>query len=354
MTSPPFGAGQDRAANLDAARLLLSSLGITPADLLDTAAPRPPAPTFAVYVPVVSDAVSPGTRKTYQPYWNYVVDRWGTRGIDEPSPSEIKAFSQVIKAQAEQRGRRNARGGTSAVENFIAAMRCLYRHAEADDLIDHHDNPASKVDKPRRADSPRYALPPDQLVSINHYAATTGNDPELDALLLRFHTETAARRQGGLNLRPQDLDAEQCLVYLREKGSKHRWQPVSPTLMRHLRSHAKDRHSVEPHKQLFRYRSGQPITSRRYDHLWDRLGRHLPWIYTQDVSTHWLRHTTLTWVSRAFGRAVASGYAGHSSKASTNHDGTIGVYDKATLQEIARALEALTGEPHPLATTRID
>ncbi len=41
-----------------------------------------------------------------------------------------------------------------------------------------------------------------------------------------------------------------------------------------------------------RYADGHPITSRRYDHLWTRLGRQLPWVRTQQVSSHWIRHTT--------------------------------------------------------------
>jgi hypothetical protein len=44
------------------------------------------------------------------------------------------------------------------------------------------------------------------LVEINQAAATTGDDPELDMLLLRLHTETACRRGGALGLRPCDLD----------------------------------------------------------------------------------------------------------------------------------------------------
>jgi hypothetical protein len=44
-----------------------------------------------------------------------------------------------------------------------------------------------------------------------------------------------------------------------------------------------------------------PITSRRYDHLWTRIGTQLPWVRTQQISTHWIRHTTLTWVERNFG-----------------------------------------------------
>ena len=49
--------------------------------------------------------------------------------------------------------------------------------------------------------------------------------------MLRLHTETACRRAGALALRPDDLDPDQCLIRLREKGETVRWQPVSPTLM---------------------------------------------------------------------------------------------------------------------------
>ena len=41
-------------AELDAARLLLARMGISPADLLAATEARPPAPTFAEYVPVVA------------------------------------------------------------------------------------------------------------------------------------------------------------------------------------------------------------------------------------------------------------------------------------------------------------
>ena len=65
---------------------------------------------------------------------------------------------------------------------------------------------------------------------INAVAASTGDDPGLDRLLLRPHTETACRRGGALALRPVDLDPDQCLILLREKGDTVRWQPVLPTL----------------------------------------------------------------------------------------------------------------------------
>jgi len=46
-----------------------------------------------------------------------------------------------------------------------------------------------------------------------------------------------------------------------------------------------------------------------------RIHTALPWAASQGVSTHWLRHTTLTWVERHFGYGVARGYAGHTDRA---------------------------------------
>jgi integrase len=241
--------------------------------------------------------------------------------------------------------RRNSRGGRGAGEHLVAALRCLYRYAVDDGLLAQADNPAIKVAKPRRLASTRRAVPDAGLTEINHIAATTGNDPALDTLLLRLHTETACRRGGALALRLQDLDQTQCLIFLREKGETVRWQPVSPTLMTHLRQHAETRHAPFT-EQLLRYADGRPISSRRYDHLWTRIGRHLPWVATQQISTHWLRHTTLTWVERNFGYAVARAFAGHTD--SGGEAGTTTTYVRASLDEVAAAVSALTGEPHPL------
>ncbi|HET9970214.1 MAG TPA: hypothetical protein VFQ68_18420 [Streptosporangiaceae bacterium] len=58
-------------------------------------------------------------------------------------------------------------------------------------------------------------------------AAATGDDPELDTLLLRLHTETACRRglrAGAAAVRPRPRAG----ILLREKGETVRWQPVSP------------------------------------------------------------------------------------------------------------------------------
>ncbi|MGH3810829.1 MAG: hypothetical protein ACRDUV_00015, partial [Pseudonocardiaceae bacterium] len=70
-------------------------------------------------------------------------------------------------------------------EHLIAALRCIYRHAENDGHIRAGENPALKVAKPRRLPSTRRAVPDTRLAEINNVAATTGNDPALDTLILR-------------------------------------------------------------------------------------------------------------------------------------------------------------------------
>jgi integrase len=344
------GSTDQRGAQLQTLRNLLEQLGVQPEELLADSMTSPMVmPTFDEYVWQVAEAVSPGTRRVYDAYWRRICQHWGTRRLNEPTPLEIKRLAETIRADVVVR--RNAPGGRSAAEHLVAAMRCIYRHAGMDGLVAEANNPAAKVAKPPRLASSRRAIPDAQLAAIVRIAASTGNDPDLDSLLIRLHTETACRRGGALALRPRDLEPEQCLIFLREKGGTSRWQPVSPTLMRHLLAHHTERGDGDRNGCLLRYRGGRPLTYRRYDHLWHRIGVHLPWVAVQHVSTHWLRHTTLTWVERAFSYAVARAYAGHVGK---NDVGTTMTYVRAEVQEVAAALAALTGEPHPLAATATD
>ena len=151
ITGPDARSAAPGQAVVDAAMLVLERMGLTPADLLFAPAARPPAPTFAEYIPVVSALVSDGCRKAYGSYWNRVTDQWGSRRIDEPTPSEIRQLVQHVRANVVLR--RNSRGGRSAAEHLIAARRYMCKHAEEDALIDPADNPARKVDKPRRLPS---------------------------------------------------------------------------------------------------------------------------------------------------------------------------------------------------------
>ncbi|GIM93193.1 site-specific integrase [Paractinoplanes toevensis] len=347
MSELPIETSQ-QGVELDALRLLLRRLRVTPEQLLAQTTQPVTMPTFDEYIKKVSAAVPEGSRRLYSTYWRKISEQWGHRRLDEPTPSEIRQLAEHVKRNVVRR--RNARGGRSAAEHLISAIRCLYQYAVADQLIAQADNPAARVAKPRRLDSTRRALPDNRLAEIIYVAGTTGDDPDLDTLILRLHIETACRRGGALALTRADLDVEQCLIQLHEKGETVRWQPVTPTLMQALLDHFDERGGEEPTDQILRYRNGKPITYRRYDYLWQRLGKHLSWVAAQQISIHWIRHTTLTWVERHCGYAVARGFAGH------NSGRTIGVtatYVRADLQEIAQALAELTGEPHPLAASTV-
>ena len=92
-----------RQAVVEAALVLLGRMGLTPAELTAVPQARKPVPTFAEYVPVVSAAVSAGTRRAYGSYWNRVVEHWGARRLDEPSPSEIRQLMAFVKTHVVRR-----------------------------------------------------------------------------------------------------------------------------------------------------------------------------------------------------------------------------------------------------------
>jgi len=133
----------------------------------------------------VARTVSDSSRRAYSCYWKKVAARWGELRLDEPSPSDVKQLGEYIRGNVVVR--RNARGGGSAVENFITALRCPYNQAIAEGHIIEADNPARKVSKPNRPPSTRHAVPDARLAETNQITAATGNDPALDTLLLRLY-----------------------------------------------------------------------------------------------------------------------------------------------------------------------
>lgn len=335
---------RSHSADILTAQLVLDRLHVSPLELVH-APTKKIVPTFNEYVRVVADAISPSSTRTWRHYWRVLTEEWGDRRIDEPTASEISKLANIVQQRAARRT--NSRDGRGAKTTFIDAVRALYAQAVNDGLVELARNPAAKVKKPRRYRSFRRALSHQQLVDINEVASTTGNDPHLDALLIRLHTETACRRGGALALRPIDLNHTDSTVRLREKGGTSREQPVSPTLLIALTEHTALRHPEgDSADRLLRTRTGAPMQVSRYNALWTRLGEHLPWINSAGITAHWLRYTTLTWVERNFGYAVAAAYAGHSGGHQT---GSTLTYVAATLEEIATALATLTGEPHPLA-----
>src|SRR5260370_24149250 len=115
---------------IDAARLLLERMGVSPAALPAEPAQRASVLLLGEYIPRVADAVGHGTRRVYSSYWNQVLNRWGSRSLAEVTALDISQLAEQAKANAIRR--RNSRGGRSAAEHMLAALRCVYRHAVAD------------------------------------------------------------------------------------------------------------------------------------------------------------------------------------------------------------------------------
>ncbi|WP_027344973.1 tyrosine-type recombinase/integrase [Hamadaea tsunoensis] len=336
-----------RPDRVEAAWRMLAGLGVTITDLRDDLRARNPMPTVGEYLPQVAAAAGPAARRTYGSYWARMSVVWADRRLDEVTATDIEGLKH--EAAGSVRFRSNSRSGRHAGEHVIAAARAFYNRAIADGLIEVGASPAHQVAKPRRLPNTRRALTADELVQVNEVVRGGGNDVVLDALILRLHTETACRRGGALGLRLADLDVHYGQVRLTEKGGTQRWQPVTVDLAGRLAEHARARGAILPADTLLRYRDGRALTSRRYDHLWKRIGDQLPWVAMLGVSTHWLRHTTLTWVERHFGYGIARAYAGHTD--STGPATT--TYIKGQLAEVAAALSAMTGQPHPLARSEI-
>ena len=330
------------------ARILLAeaaALGVTIDDLIaesSSGALGTPGtgPTVAEYVNTVTASFSKGTAATYKSYWRLLIDRLGERPIGSVGVDDCEA----VVVDAVERAHRNRPGtdGRSSRESCIGALRAFFARAERAALVTR--SPAAQLEKARRLPNRRRALDDGELRDVIEAVRTTSQDPDLDLLLVRFHLESGARREGALNLRLRDLNRAHSTVWLREKFGIEREQPVSPSLLQALEAHSSSRGAVASDDPVLRSRRGLPITRRRYNTVFDRSRPCLPWAERTPVSAHVLRHTAITTVERHARFAVAQAFAGHSASSVT------GTYTQARIGEVAQAVFALTGEPHPLAS----
>jgi integrase len=329
------------------ARVLVAeaqTLGVSLEDLAAAAAAictdsAPAVPTVAEYLAVIRPTFPKGTRQTYDTYWRLAETSWGDRPIDQVTPDDCEAL--VVEAGRRARQRRPSSTGRSSRENCVAALRALFKRAKRARLIG--ENPAAEVDKPKRQASRRRALTEPELTEAVDAVRTVSRDLELDLLLVEFHLETGARREGALNLTLDDLDGRRSTVLLREKFSKEREQPISPSLLARIETLARRRGAVAGTDKVLRSARGRPITRRHHCTLFGNVQAALPWSIRTPVTPHVLRHTAAKAIERVGGPAVAEKFLGHAPNTTT------AIYTKATTEEVAAAVAYLTGEPHPLA-----
>ncbi len=297
------------------------------------------------------------TYRVYDTNWKRLESLFGQKDIADLKASDVVevallAEKECIEYWEEVNKSRELRGlplkeftGANRYNACLDAISVVFNKAVEQELIPAnrtHSIPRKEIDSPKR-----HGLTKIQVEELLETALSGGNDPILDHLILWTQLETAARMGGILKLQMRDLDTQRQSITLVEKRSKKREQPVTKELMESLIRFAKSRGAEQLSDSVFRFLPNKngvsnPLSSKRFETLWKRMGKSLPWVSAQGISGHYLRHTVLTWVDRTSGHSVARAYAGHSAGDTTDS------YTKVGFAEIVNAHSSVTGSLHPL------
>lgn len=112
------------------------------------------------------------------------------------------------------------RNGVYAQEHLVAAARALFRLAMLRQLV--KSNPALLVANPKRPKVHRHAITHEQMQELFESC-----ELDQDTVTLRFLVETGCRREGLINLKRSDVRPARQSVWLDEKNSAKREQPIS-------------------------------------------------------------------------------------------------------------------------------
>jgi integrase len=299
------------------------------------------------------------TYRVFDTNWKRLETLFGEKDIAELKASDVVEVAllaekecidywiRVNTSRAERGQPLKEFTGANRYNACLDAISVVFNKAIEQELISinrTHSILRKEVDTPKR-----HGLTRIQVEELLEAALSGGNDPILDHLILWTQLETAARMGGILKLQMRDIDTQRQSITLVEKRSKKREQPVTKELMESLIRFAKSRGATQSTDAVFRFLPNKngvssPLSSKRFETLWKRLGKALPWVSAKGVSGHYLRHTVLTWVDRTSGHSVARAYAGHSAGDTTDS------YTKVDFAEIVNAHSSITGKLHPLQT----
>lgn len=291
-----------------------------------------PVPLIRDFAPEAAGVLTGRTLDTYRHHFARLVKEFGERRLDEVTLLDLERAAVEVRADAIERAA--TRHGYGAQESFINATRFIFLCAVKAGHL--RDNPAAGLARPRRRRSPRRALSAEELASVFNAVLSTSRDPALDLLILAFACETACRREGILNLRRADLHTTPS-VNLYKKFDEQREIPVSRPLLAALHAHADSR--APGCDQVFHYNNSRCLTHRRFDTIFNRVDRVLPWAESLGVSLHWIRYSTLTDIRITSGERVATAYAGHGDQAG----GVTALYTRASFAELQAAHALLFG-----------
>lgn len=330
---------------------IATGLNATAQDLLRAATRlHTTAVTVSALLPEVQAACPKAALSTYNAQFVRIATRFHDHPVGAITTQQLTQHRREVRLQVAQArldaARRQKRPllaadvdglGHGAAATYTNAARFFFKQAQ---MAGHRsDNPASSMKQLAAPPGPERPLDSHELAELLHVAGTTGDDPELDILLLKTGRILAARREGLINMRLCDLDRRRRSIWLNEKYGKTREMPAPRWLIDELREHASRRGATDPADSALRYSSGRPLTESRFSTLFDRLDTHTDWSARLDVGIHWIRHTTLSDIETIAGLRVAAAYAGHSDESV----GITGRYAKVTLSRLSDAQEALFG-----------
>jgi integrase len=299
------------------------------------------------------------TFRTYDTNWKRLEAKYSELAIGELNKQIVKDFCfdamQLAKAtHAKNRKLREEKGLPvkeedchQAYNRALDTVATIVRHAIENGMIT--VSPLVGIKRKPLSEGDRHGLTQEQVEELFDTALNGGNDPALDYLIIWSILELACRSGGILHMQLGDIDMEHQTIRVREKLGKSRKQPVTQALAETLIAFATERGAKLSTDPVFYFHQkgpgqGRPLSRKRYETLWNRISKELPWVAEKRVSNHWIRHTTLSWLDRAgTPETIVSKYAGHGSANVTQR------YTKVRLEEISRAHEQLFGKVHPLA-----
>jgi integrase len=296
------------------------------------------------------------TYRTYNTHWKRLQPIHGDVPIQKVTKKMVVDFCNAAQAAAvarheEANVKREAAGkplrdrnGAQTFNHALEAFSAVLHYAKEEGLI--KKVPLRKVKRKKLKSGNRHGLTPEQIDSIMYVALNGGNDPVLDYILLWTMLETATRIGGLLKLRVGDIDARNQFIEFHQKGDSTHKHPITRALADALLQVAAERGSVRFDEPVFRYHPegagrGRPMKAKRFETLWNRIQSELDWAKEEGITSHWYRHTSTTWTDRVASPTVASKWAGHGPSDVTAR------YTTVKLEELARAHEALFGQPHP-------
>ena len=281
-----------------------------------------------------------------------------------------RIVARNVKREREGRNllHHDGRGGR---EQFIQASRWMFNWLNNEDAA--QPNPALKLKLPPRQESFARSLDASEFVEVYGVAVSTGQDPALDGLLMRHLLIQGVRRSGALLMQCHGLDVNGMNIsYWDQKKKTWRARPTTRTHMADLITHAIARGpriaapldapeverrygipALSPSSPVFYHppvdtfdadgyflsRQVHPISRKRFESLFARIKRHLPWAAHVELRCHDIRHTSGRLVYKAADQQMAKLHLAHDGGSTTEH------YLKAHLEELAKLKEQLFSAP---------